>query len=359
MRGEGSDSKKEGKSSVEVLHMTRQTHSSDHHRVRVDAGRGIASEKPRTAVVIVHYGDATPLKLCLASLRRSRGVDVTVLLIDNNVRSDRAAQAALAARQAGAAYYRFPENLGFAAGANAGLRLARLSDPDVMVVVNSDVRLGRNCLATLARTVLAGAFTGIAGPLLLDAAAVRRVWNGGTCVEWPSARPRSLSAGASYRRVRPDDPAGAEVDFVCGAVLALRPSVFERLGGLDEDYFLYYEDADLCFAARRAGLRVVVRSDARAWHRGGASFDGRLPEAIYYRTRNRLLFSARWSPVLVTGWWSRSTTIARVLGRGVGKILTGRRAEGLMLFAAIRDYITGRRGRGPSLVCVGEGGPGT
>lgn len=87
----------------------------------------------------------------------------------------------------------------------------------------------------------------------------------------------------SWRRLldRPRFPRGTiEVDWVAGTCLLVRRSAFDAVGGFDERFFLYCEDADLCRRLRARGYRVAVTSGVTAEHRGGISF----PDQVQRRT---------------------------------------------------------------------------
>jgi GT2 family glycosyltransferase len=82
--------------------------------------------------------------------------------------------------------------------------------------------------------------------------------------------PRRLRAGLG-RVPEPGRP-GGPVDYLKGACLLLRRSALERVGPLDERYFLYFEETDWCWRARRAGLRVYHCADVQVVHlEGGAA----------------------------------------------------------------------------------------
>ena len=91
-----------------------------------------------------------------------------------------------------------------------------------------------------------------------------------------------------------------DVDYCSGAALAVRRTLFESLGGLDERYApAYYEDTDLCFAARAAGYRVVVQPESVVTHVEGAS-NGRDDAGGLKRFQevNRVAFAHKWRDVL-------------------------------------------------------------
>jgi len=305
--------------------------------------RAVRRSEPHVAAVIVHYGDPELALRALAALNRSRNVVVSPLLVDNSARGSVALR-----RQVEAAdgfYLHYPENLGFAGGANAGLRHARSRLFDALIVLNSDVEVGRRCLERLVLALDRQPSLGVVGPALYFATDPRRYWNRGSRVHWPAARPASLSHGDRRCSVDVDRFA---VDFVCGALLAMRPRVFEAVGELSEDYFLYFEDADYCYRVRQRGWAVAIEPRARAWHRGGGSTSGTDVPDLYYRTRNRLFLSAAWNPLPVRGRLTRVAFLLQSSAKALRRLLSGRRREASLLWAAMRDYCLGRGGRIPS-----------
>jgi N-acetylglucosaminyl-diphospho-decaprenol L-rhamnosyltransferase len=65
--------------------------------------------------------------------------------------------------------------------------------------------------------------------------------------------------------------AAQQVDWICGASMMIRESVFEAIGGLDEGYFLYFEETDFCLRAHRAGFTTWYVPQSRVMHIGGQS----------------------------------------------------------------------------------------
>jgi GT2 family glycosyltransferase len=136
-----------------------------------------------------------------------------------------------------------------------------------------------------------------------------------------------------------------DTDFVCGSAFAFRPDAYRRIGPMPEEYFLYFEDADYSYRARRAGLRAVVVLDAIAWHRGGGSAAGLGAAAAYYRARNRLCFSRAWSPRALPGGVHRGLFALRTILRSWARFALSRRRDALLPARAVLDYARGRSGK--------------
>jgi GT2 family glycosyltransferase len=109
------------------------------------------------------------------------------------------------------------------------------------------------------------------------------------------------------------------VDWVSGACLMTRRDVFDRLGGFDEGFFLYWEDADYCSRAAAAGFRCMYVPTAPVRHAGGRSADHDPAAAI--RAFHRSAFRLYWkrasiggrfvAPLVRVGLWLRGERRAR------------------------------------------------
>jgi GT2 family glycosyltransferase len=144
------------------------------------------------------------------------------------------------------------DNCGFAAGCNA---LASGSAATQLMFLNPDARL----VHVPADLRAAGR---VGGAEVLD-----RVGN----VHHPRARARTLREEVALRWLRRTPAPADGTGYVSGAALLVDRDVFARLGGFDEDYFMYYEDVDLGRRAAAAGVPVVLEPDWQVEHVGGHS----------------------------------------------------------------------------------------
>jgi len=79
-----------------------------------------------------------------------------------------------------------------------------------------------------------------------------------------------------------------EVFYARGAAIIIRSEVFDKLGGFDPDYFIYYEETDLCWRMRLLGYRVITVPTSKIYHLGGGTTGGPTLKTIYLRRRNQL-----------------------------------------------------------------------
>ena len=163
---------------------------------------------------------------------------------------------------------------GFSPAANRGLAEA---GGDVLLLLNSDTEVTTEGLAQLLAALDADPKLGIAGGQLYYPDG-RPQWSGGKAPDllWlfalGSSLPRVLRRLPGYRALRPlEAAAGATVEWVSGAALAMRRAVWEQVGPLDEGYRFYCQDLDLCLAARAAGWKVALLPEFRVIHHHGAT----------------------------------------------------------------------------------------
>lgn len=205
-------------------------------------------------VVVVSYESAEQLPACLTAL--PRGTRVTVV---DNASQDGSARVAASL---GARVVRNASNVGFAAGANLG---ATFGEADLLLFLNPDAVIGEADLRRLVSALETDPATAAVGPRLLHGDAEQRP-------SWPFPSPAATWAEAlAVHRLRRHSAADGAVPFVVGACLLVRRRAFEELGGFDERFWLYGEEADLCRRLWDSGWRVRHVADAAAGHFGQAS----------------------------------------------------------------------------------------
>jgi N-acetylglucosaminyl-diphospho-decaprenol L-rhamnosyltransferase len=151
-------------------------------------------------------------------------------------------------------------------GANHNAAFARSSPSEgYFCVVNPDVRLGPGVLVRLVETLCAHPSAAVVAPRVRDQAG--RVQNSARRLPTPGR----LIRRAARALPRLDYPPGRgcrQADWIAGMFMLFPSRAFAELGGFDEDYFLYYEDVDLCCRARLAGYDVLLDETASVTHDG-------------------------------------------------------------------------------------------
>lgn len=286
------------------------------------------TDEPAVSVVIVNYNTSADTVACVQSVQSTTAAPVEVVVVDNGSSDD---SVVALAEQTGAIVLEAGENLGFARGVNRGVSVARgtwilLLNPDAIVEEGTvDAILG---FATVHPE-----FGMYGGRTLTPAGGTDPSSCWGEMTLWSLV---CFATGLStiFKRSRVFDPESLgwwdrdtvrEVPVITGCLLLMSRSNWDMLGGLDERYFLYGEDAEFSRRARRAGLRPVIVPEARMIHMVGGSTSSSGTKMCMVMAGKTTVLSHTWTPLLA----AMGISLLQ-LGAGTRRLLelaAGRRRE--------------------------------
>lgn len=247
------------------------------------------------SVIIVNFNTKDILKNCIDSIiRESSNFSYEIIVVDNG--STDGSTAMVKENFPEAKLVENRENIGFAAANNQGVQIAK---GKFILFLNSDTVIIDNAIKGTLDFMRQKDDIGIVGCKLLNSDMTLQP----SCYFFPSLFRHTLVQKAIPRILVPrkfhdhienmitrwDYGHMRDVDYVRGAFLMIRRSVFEEIGLLDEDFFMYGEEADFCWRVKDFGWRVVFFPGASVIHLGGASVKLKGHE-IMQRTVSDLLF---------------------------------------------------------------------
>ena len=251
-----------------------------------------ATAPPQVSIIIPVFNKFDYTDVCLRSLQNADAVlSFEVIVVD-----DGSSDASWANLQqiSGITTHRNAENLGFIGSCNAGLALAK---GEFVVFLNNDTAVQPGWLEALIDTFDSYPDAGLVGAKLVYPDG-RLQECGGIVFQdgnaWNYGRFEAPGDGQfSYVR---------EVDYCSGAAIMLKRALLEQLGGFDTHYApAYYEDTDLAFKVRVAGLKVYVQPASVVVHFEGISSGTDISTGIKrFQPINKLKFIERWKSVLLT-----------------------------------------------------------
>ncbi len=250
---------------------------------------------PRVAIVIVTYNSARDIDRALRSLADPPpATPHEILVVDNASADDTVTR--VRASWPGVRLIASPSNLGFAAANNRGIRE---SSSELVLLLNPDTSVPRGAIDRLVAHLDARPDVAIVGPRIVDGEGRAELSFGSMIAPLTELRQKVLVVG-NDRGVRPIvsmvdrmTRRTREVDWVSGACLLIRRADLEAAGLLDERFFLYTEDVDLCASVRRRGRTVLFAADVEIQHLRGRSAGA--TTAAAYR-RSQLAFYAKHHP---------------------------------------------------------------
>lgn len=222
------------------------------------------------SIIILSYRSARLVRQCLKTIRLcDPQVSHEVIVVDNG--SGDGCGEIVRREMPEARFIDAGANLGFAAGNNLGIRQAQ---GRYLLLINPDITVKPGSIEASLRFMEENPDVGICGPKLVRG-------NGQadeSCFRYPSPwtplcrRTVIGKTGFGHRELDRylmadfDRAATRDVDWVLGAAMLVRRKAMEAVGRLDEQYFLYFEDADWCRAFRQAGWRIVYFAGAEMVH---------------------------------------------------------------------------------------------
>jgi len=261
----------------------------------------------KISIVVLSWNSKKYISSCLDSIKKldSDSAQVEVVVVDNDS-SD--GSAAFVKKK----YPRFTliesgSNLGYAAGNNVGIKHALDHESDFIWIVNPDIQLQPSSLVVFLKAADRHPQAGIFTPNIYFSPGYefhsdrytkdelgKVIWSAGGLIDWANLI-------TSHRGVDEVDigqyNSDLVVDFATGASIFLRQGVLTKVGLINPQYYLYYEENDLCQRARKAGFKIIYVPDSVAWHANAQAAGIGSTLQDYYISRNRLLFGLRWAPL--------------------------------------------------------------
>lgn len=259
-------------------------------------------------MAVVNYNLPAETARCVRSVLGGTVRPAAVLLVDNGSSPEKleAARPGLAVE-----VLALGRNVGFAAACNLAVNRLLGQGVEWVWLLNNDAVVEADALEVLLRTAESLPDAGIVSPLIrrLDNG---RVWHRG------AVQPAGLRA-LPRELTEPPPGEAVRVNYVTGCAMLIQRRVFELVGPFDENFFIYYEELDLCRRAEAAGFGIYLVPAATVWHEVGAT--GRLVPTVvrFHRARSRLRFYRLWGarPLAVP------LALASTLGWVAGCLLRG------------------------------------
>ena len=258
----------------------------------------------RLSIIIVSYNSSGDLERCLESLTRpAPAVDHEIVVVDNA--SADGTPAYVRAAWPGVRLIEAGGNVGFAKANNLAIRETW---SELVLLLNPDTEVPSGAIDRLVAIIDARSDVAAVGPRIVDADGRAELSFGSMISPFAELRQKVLVTGhdraypAISSLVERMTRRSALVDWVSGACLLARRADIEAVGLLDERFFMYTEDVDVCAAMRKRGRRILFSADVEIRHwRGRSAASAPAATAAAYR-RSQIAFyekhHPRWAPIL-------------------------------------------------------------
>jgi len=293
-------------------------------------------------LIIVHYKGKKLTEKCLKSVSalKIKGFDLKVVVVINNPKED---LSFLERKFRQFVFLKTDKNLGFTGANNLGIKHSLQNRADFVVLLNNDTYVAPDFLVQLVKAANKDKEIGIIAPKIYFASGCeyhrtrykpsergKVFWYAGGKIDWQNVL-------CSHRGVDEVDKGQYEkqmpTDFASGCAVLIKREVLNKIGLLDNRYFLYFEDVEFCQRAKQTGFKIIYTPKAKLWHfnAGSSRVGGFLHD--YFITRNRLLFGMK---------YARRRTKFNLAKESIKLLITGRPWQK----RAVKDFYFKNLGQG-------------
>ncbi len=256
----------------------------------------------KISIIIVNYKVKKEILRCIRSIIESKSkINFEIIVIDNDEKNT--IEEDLKKQFSRVKYVKSPKNIGFGAGCNLGAKHAK---GEYLFFLNPDTEVFKGTIDTLLRFISGKKDVGAVSPLILDK-------NGKISSVQGSEHLTVLRAIFSLsfiHKIFPNNPISRkfflndwdkktvkEVDVVPGTAFMIGKNLFDKIGGFDEKFFLFFEEADLCNRINKIGFTNYILPDVRVIHIGGISTEKRDDiEKIF--SKSRFYYFKKWHGIM-------------------------------------------------------------
>lgn len=252
----------------------------------------------RIGIVTVTYNSAAVLPDFFESLEQQTYKNFVVYAVDSGS-SDSSVSALQEQPKSSFKVIKNVENVGIAKGNNQGISAALNDGCSAVLLLNNDVVFGPDFILRLLEGLKAHSCS-MAVPLIYFHDSPRRIWavGGGFQAllgQQPFHRGEGEEDNGQYNQT-------VAIDFAPACCILIKRDVFERIGIMDERFFVYSEDVDFMYRASKANLSTCVIPSAKLWHKVHALTGGESDFTYFYGARGRALFLYKHLPNSALMW---------------------------------------------------------
>ncbi|MBU1289930.1 glycosyltransferase family 2 protein [Patescibacteria group bacterium] len=214
---------------------------------------------PKVSIIIVTWNGIRHVSDCLESVLKSTYPNYEIIVVDNG--SKDGTPELISKKFPEVRLIKKEKNLGFTGGNNEGIKQA---EGEILFLLNDDTKIHSKLIEVLVGELESSPEMGIVGPKIYFMDKPNEIWFAGGKIDWAKSDSFHLGRGLTDKELIGDSK--KEVDFITGCSLMIKKEVVDKIGLLDDVFFAFYEDADWCQKAKKAGYQVLYIPFGGVWH---------------------------------------------------------------------------------------------
>lgn len=255
--------------------------------IKDNSKENIQTIKTALTIIIVNWNNKKILQDCLESIYHTQiNYSYEIIVVDNN--SEDGSVEVVKNKFHQVILIENDKNIGFAKANNRAIKIAKT---DYILLLNNDTIINqKDCFGNMVQFMQENPGVGILGCKLLYPDGTLQSLGGKYTSLWEIFKNQILffQTWKRFWKNKKKDNILKRVDCVSGACLLTRREVFEKVGMLKEDYFMYGEDIEFCYRVHQTGWEIGVLTDESIIHLHGKSTEKNLTETLYHSINNDL-----------------------------------------------------------------------
>ncbi|MCK5491011.1 MAG: glycosyltransferase family 2 protein [Candidatus Pacebacteria bacterium] len=239
-------------------------------------------------IILLNWNNEEDTIECIESLKKINYNNYKIIVVDNG--SEKESILKIEKQYFDLCIIKNENNLGFAGGNNIGIKYAINNNADYVLLINNDTIVDENFLTELVEVGETDEKNGLLGSKIYFHSEKNLIWSAGGKVNWLKNKGTHIGLDeiddGQYDEIK-------EVDYLTGCCLLIKREVIEKIGVLEEDYFLYYEDTDFSLRAQNVGYKCIYVPASKIYHKISRSTKPGSASYIYYHVRNGLVMAKR------------------------------------------------------------------
>lgn len=243
--------------------------------------------------IILNYNNFDDTLECVESLYNIKNnIDIyNRIIIVDNASTDGSGDRLKQLYKGKVVFLQADKNIGYAAGNNLGIKYALENNADYICILNNDTVVKMNFIEPCIKYISSHEKVGFLSPVI-EEYRTEKVQSTGGDIIFEKGMVTLNNNGMDRNKL----PSEIECDYIGGACLLFKSSIIDEIGYIPECYFLFFEETEWCWRAKKAGLHNVCLANTYIKHKGSASINAISGLHSYLMERNRIVFLKRNTP---------------------------------------------------------------
>lgn len=280
------------------------------------------------AIVLINYKQPELTIDCIKSIRKSTYKQYEIIVVDNNS-GDNSCE--VLGRETDVTYIQSAVNDGFSSGNNIGIKYAKDHHFDAVMLLNNDTVIAPDMIEILIKNYSEDK---IFTPSMMYYSDPDKIWFGGGHIDF--LRAKGVHEHQNEINVKDHN---RKITFSTGCCMLIPMVVIDKMGMLDDRFFMYCEDLEYSLRAYKQGITIDYIPDAKLWHKVGASSAPHSALNVYYDTRNRLMIMKEYKFSVKSYCYVLSSRLIRLI-QGIFK-----KNNNVYIWKGLLDYLKGKTGK--------------